>query len=235
MKRNLVVLYAIVAAVVVGGIRCDYLSQILADAQAAPPTTKEKMMGVWQVTEAYDENGASIINDINFPVTVFQLSEANSMNSTAGPMFMKIVYGKSKYTDIASKVDQVFHYSSLTLTEGEWFIEGGYPTRFTCEVKLQGAPGQSSLTTLLNALGIAKNYLDLTVYHKFMDVSVSFEESSDSTMTWEFDNQTTAVYNTKDSHGNIVLWGGWPTSSFGRFKFILTKRIKTVQQLIKGE
>jgi hypothetical protein len=63
---------------------------------------------------------------------------------------------------------------------------------------------------------------------------VVFDSLSDSTMTWAFDNQTTAVYNTKDSHGNIVLWGGWPANSFGRFKFVLTKRIKTVQQLIKG-
>jgi acetyltransferase-like isoleucine patch superfamily enzyme len=62
------------------------------------------MTGVWQVTDARDENGVSILSTINFPVTVIQLAEANSVNSTAGPMFMNIVYGNSKYTQIASQV-----------------------------------------------------------------------------------------------------------------------------------
>jgi hypothetical protein len=210
---------------------CDLLDLTL----LSPPTTKEKMMGVWEVTGATDENGDSILNQINFPVTAFHLAEANSVNSTAGPMFMNIVYGNSKYTQIASKIDQVFDYTSLSLTEGEWFIEGGYPDRFTIEMKLQGLPGQSSLTTLLNALGIAKNYLDMTVYHKFIDVKVTFPETSDSVMVWEFDDQTTAVYNSKDSQGNLVLWNGWPTNAFGHYRFVLEKRVKTIQQLIRKE
>jgi hypothetical protein len=200
----------------------------------SPPTTKEMMMGVWEVVEAEDENGDSILSDISFPVTAFHLAEANSVNSTGGPMFMNIVYGNSKYTQIASKIDQVFDYTSLSLTEGEWFIEGGYPERFTIEMKLQGLPGQGALTTLLNALGIAKNYLDMTVYHKFIDVKVSFPDSSDSVMIWEFDDETTAVYNSKDSQGNLVLWYGWPTDAFGRYRFVFEKRVKTVQQLITG-
>jgi hypothetical protein len=200
----------------------------------SPPTTKEMMMGVWEVVEAEDENGDSILSDISFPVTAFHLAEANSVNSTGGPMFMNIVYGNSKYTQIASKIDQVFDYTSLSLTEGEWFIEGGYPERFTIEMKLQGLPGQGALTTLLNALGIAKNYLDMTVYHKFIDVKVSFPDSSDSVMIWEFDDETTAVYNSKDSQGNLVLWYGWPTDAFGRYRFVFKKRVKTVQQLITG-
>jgi hypothetical protein len=200
----------------------------------SPPTTKEMMMGVWEVVEAEDENGDSILSDISFPVTAFHLAEANSVNSTGGPMFMNIVYGNSKYTQIASKIDQVFDYTSLSLTEGEWFIEGGYPERFTIEMKLQGLPGQGALTTLLNALGIAKNYLDMTVYHKFIDVKVSFPDSSDSVMIWEFDDETTAVYNSKDSQGNLVLWYGWPTDAFGRYRFVFKKRVKTVKQLITG-
>jgi hypothetical protein len=210
---------------------CSLLDLLL---QPAEPTTKEKMIGVWEVTEATDETGASILNDIKFPIAAIQLSEGNSLNSTAGPMFMKIVYGKSQYTKIASQIDQVFQYASLDLTEGEWFITGGYPERFTAEIKLEGLPGQKSLTTLLNTLGIAQNYLDVTVYHKFIDVHVTFDHGSDTIMTWEFDNQTTAVYNTKDSQGNYVLWNGWPVSSFGRFRFVMTKRVKTIRQLIQG-
>jgi hypothetical protein len=206
------------------GSGCDWIQMT---------TTKEKMIGIWEVTGAWNQNGVSILSTINFPVTVIQLSDANSVNSTAGPMFMNVVYGSSKYTQIASDIDQVFNYASLDLTEGEWFIEGGYTERFTIEMKLQGLPGQSSLTTLLNALGVAQNYLDVTVYHKFMDVKVSFEPESDSVMVWDFDDQTTAVYNTKNSQGNYVFWEGWPVTSFGHCSFELTKRIKTVRQIIQ--
>lgn len=220
MKTNIVC----VGAVLLIGTGCEFMNM---------PTTKEKMMGVWQVTAANDDHGVSILSAISFPVTAFQLADANSVNSTAGPMFMNIVYGNSKYTQIASQIDQVFDYTQLSLTEGEWFIEGGYPDRFTIEMKLQGLPGQGALTTLLNALGIAQNYLDATVYHKFMDVNVSFEGEDDSVMVWEFDNVTTAVYNTKNSYGNYVLWDGWPVTSFGRYTFRLTKRVSTLTQLIK--
>jgi hypothetical protein len=212
-------------AVLMTGSGCDWIQM---------DTTKEKMTGVWEVTGAWDENGVSVLSAISFPVTVIHLADANSVNSTAGPMFMNIVYGNSAYTQIASQVDQVFNYASLDLTEGEWFIEGGFPDRFTIEMKLQGLPGQSSLTTLLNMLGIAQNYLDVTVYHKFMDIEVSFEYGSeDSVMIWKFDDRTAAVYNKKDSYGNYVLWGGWPATSFGRYTFELTRRIKTVRQIIQ--
>lgn len=80
---------------------------------------------------------------------------------------------------------------------------GGYPTRFTVEVAL-GVPGLGSLASLLNMLGVAQNYLDVTVCHKFDNVSVSFDSLSDSTMTWQLDNTTSAVYYTKDDQGNIV-------------------------------
>jgi hypothetical protein len=235
MKRIHIFRYAVVAALFACSIQCDYLSQILSQA-AAKPTTKEKIMGVWEVTAATDEYGTSILNDINFPVTVFSMEDANSVISTAGPMFMKIVYGKSKYTQIASQVDQVFHYASLSFTTGEWFIDpASYGDRFTLEMKLQGLPGQKSLATLLSALGINSQFLDATVYHKFVDVQVTFDGTSDSTMTWNFDNQTTAVYNSKDSQGNLVLWYGWPTTSFGHFTFVLTKRAKTITELVQGQ
>jgi hypothetical protein len=225
MKTNIARAGILIGAVLLIGTGCDFMNM---------PTTKEKMMGVWQVTSATDDHGVSILNAISFPVTAFQLAEANSVNSTGGPMFMNIVYGNSKYTQIASQIDQVFDYTQLTLTEGEWFIEGGYPDRFTIEMKLQGLPGQGSLTTLLNALGIAQNYLDVTVYHKFNDVKVTFEDGSDSVMVWKFDNTTTAVYNTKDSHGNYIIWYGWPVTSFGHYTFVLTKRVRTLTQLIQG-
>jgi hypothetical protein len=235
MKRNLVLLYSLMTAIAVGGIRCEYLGQLLEEAQTAPPTTKEKMMGVWEVTSATDGNGASIMDGMNFPVTVLSLEDANSVISSAGPMFMKIVYGNGNYTKIASQVDQVFHYASLSFTTGEWFIDPvGNPDRFTIEMKLQGLPGQKSLTTLLSLFGIHSEFLDATIYHKFNNVQVTFDTYSDSTMTWYFDSQTSSAYNTKDASGNLVLWNGW-TFPFSHYTFVLTKRVKTIQQLVQGQ
>lgn len=195
--------------------------------------TKTKMEGVWEVTAAYDDQDNWILDKINFPLTLFSLSSDNSVTSTAGPMTMYLVYGGSKYTTIASKIDQVFNYTGADITGGEWFIEGGNVDRFTLEMKLEGLPGQKSLTELLGMLNIGNDYLDVTVYHKFRDIKVTFESNSDSVMTWDFDFETSAVYNTKDKYGDLILWNGWPANSFSRCRFVLKKRVKDLKDIIK--
>lgn len=196
------------------------------------PATKTKMEGVWEVIEAYNDNGDPITN-LNFPITAFHLSSDNTVISTAGPMIMYLVYGGNKYTEIASKIDQVFNYVSLDFNGGEWFIDGGTVDRFTLEMKLEGLPGQKALTELLGILGIGRDYLDLVIYHKFRDVKVTFDTWSDSVMTWEFDEITSAVYNKKDKYGDYVLWNGWPTQSFSRCRFVLKKRFKDFKDVIR--
>jgi len=203
------------------------------DLIATSTPTKTKMEGVWEVTAAYDDQGNWILDKINFPLTLFSLSSDNSVASTAGPMTMYLVYGGSKYTTIASKIDQVFNYTGADITGGEWFIDGGNVDRFTLEMKLEGLPGQKTLTELLGMLGIGKDYLDVTVYHKFRDVKVTFENNADSVMTWEFDFETTAVYNTKDKYGDLKLWNGWDTNNFSRCTFILKKRVKDIKDIIR--
>lgn len=193
--------------------------------------TKTKMEAVWEVTAATDETGASILNKIKFPVVGFHLSSDNTVISTAGPMMMYVVYGGSKYTQIAASVDQVFNYAGLDFNGGEFFVGGGQQDRFTLEMKLEGLPGQKALTTLLDMLGVTNDYLDLVVYHKFMDVKVDFDETGDE-MTWTFDSQTTAVYNTKDNYGNYLLWQGWPVNNFSKCTFVLTKRSMELKDLV---
>jgi hypothetical protein len=209
------------------------ISCSLLDIEQTP--TKTKMQGIWEVVEAYDENNNSIIENLNFPITLFNLQSDNTVISTAGPLVMMLVYGNSKYTSIASKIDQTFNYASVQYTtNGEWFIDGGMTERFTLEMKLEGLPGQKSLTTLLDLLGITKDYLDITIYHKFKNVHVEFELFSDSTMTWEFDNTTTAVYNKKDSQGDYVSWNGFSVDQFSHCKFVFKKRVGTLQSLIQN-
>ncbi len=193
--------------------------------------TKSQMESVWEVTAAYDAAGNDILSKISFPVVGFHLSSDNTVISTAGPMFMYIVYGDNKYTEIASKIDQVFNYAELSFNGGEFFIGGGVQTRFTIEMKLEGLPGQKALTTLLDIIGISNDYLDIVVYHKFMDVFVEIDRTGNQ-MTWEFDNHTHAVYNTKDHYGNYVLWQGWPVDNFSRARFIFTKRSHDLKDIV---
>jgi len=205
MKNKLI--YLIAFSFIISFSSCDFLLQ-------EEPPTKTQMEGVWAVTKAYDVGtGKDITNRVNFPITAFHLSSDGTIISTAGPLIMYIVYGDSKFVNIASSIDQVFNYASLNFNGGEFFIGGGVQTRFTLEMKLEGLPGQAALTTLLEMLGIGNDYLDVVVYHKFMDVKVDFSENYE-TMYWEIDNMTTAVYNTKDNHGNYVLWHGWPVNKF---------------------
>ncbi len=211
-------------------ISCDYFNF---DKLLEQDPTKSRMEGVWEVTEAYNEDGESILDSISMPITLFHLSSDNSVTSTAGPMVTYLVYGGSKYNSIASKIDQVFNYASLGLNHGEWSIDGGQATRFTLEMKLEGVAGQKALTDLLGWLGIGSDYLDVVIYHKFLDVEVTFENWNDSVMTWEFDNETRAIYNTKNKDLEYVIWNGWSTDSFSRCKFVLTKRSKDIEDLIK--
>lgn len=194
--------------------------------------TKTSMEGVWEVSQAFNASGQLINNQVNFPITAFYLSSDNTMLSTGGPLFMYVVYGPNKYTDIAAKIDQVFNYTTLTFNGGEFFVGDGQQTRFTLEMKLEGLPGLKTLTTLLELLGIQQSWLNVVVYHKFMNVKVSFSGDM-NTMIWEIDNQTTAVYNTKDQYGNYLLWQGWPVNNFQRCKLVLVKRSQDLRSLVK--
>jgi hypothetical protein len=212
-------------------VSCDYFNF---DKLLEQDPTQSRMEGIWEVTEAYNEGGESILDSISIPITLFHLEGNQGLISTAGPMTTYLVYGGSKYASVASKIDQVFNYANIEPGDGEWFIEGGQVTRFTIELKLEGIPGQSSLTDLLGWLGIGGDYLDVVIYHKFIGVKVTFDNWEDSVMTWEFDNTTKAVYNIKNkTTGNYELWDGWPTDNFSRCKFVLTKRSKDIEDLIK--
>ena len=197
------------------------------------PPTKSSMEGVWVVSKVTDASGTDITQQVSFPVVAFHLSSDNTVISTAGPLIMYIVYGPSKYVSIASKIDQVFNYASLDFNGGEFFCDGGVQSRFTLEMKLEGLPGQKALTTLLDLIGIGNDYLDMVIYHKFMDVAVSFQNNH-NTMLWEIDNQTTAVYNKKDSHGNYLLWQGWPATNFQHCKIWLEKKSTDITDIVRG-
>lgn len=197
------------------------------------PPTKTSMEGVWAATDVIDlTTGENITSRVSSPIVAMHLSSDGTIISTAGPLIMYIVYGNSKYVNIASTIDQVFNYASLDFNGGEFFCGGGVQQRFTLEMKLEGLPGQKALTELLSLIGIGNAYLDVVVYHKFLDVKVEFAEDY-NTMVWTIDNQTSAVYNTKDNNGNYVLWNGWPINNFSKVRVTMKKQVKDLRDIVQ--
>lgn len=202
--------------------------------------TKDRMQGLWEVTEAYDDSGNSVLSDVKFPknapiASAFHLSNDNTVVSTAGPLVMYLVYGNTfldNYTSIASKIDEVFKYAGNDFTGGEWFIEPGVVDSFTLEMKLEGLPGQKTIVEILDLLGIGNGYLDQVIYHKFVNMTVTLDD--DSTMVWELEEgRTTARYNKKNGQGDYVLWEGFPADKFVRARLVLTKRLGDISDLIE--
>jgi len=222
-KSKLSLLFIMLTTIFIGS--CDELFE-------TEQPTKSAMEGVWLVEMVTDSEGQDITKRVSFPIVAFHLSSDNTVISTAGPLTMFLVYGNNKYTEISSKIDQVFNYTTLSFNGGEFFVGGGVEERFTLEMKLEGLPGQSALTTLLDIIGIGNDYFDTVIYHKFMDIKVNFRDDYRS-MIWEFDNSTKAIYNTKDKYGNYLLWQGWPTDSFQKCKIYFTKKSTSLKELVE--
>ena len=203
-----------------------------------PTPTNDLMEGVWEVTEVKNSNDSVITNTVS-PLLVknlIHLNSANSVNSTAGPLFMYIVYGNSKFMKVVSQLDQAFKYSDADfgLTEGEWGIKKGEVTdHFTIEMKLK-FPGQQTITDLLELMGInPPSFMEPVIYHKFMNIKVEINDENPEVMYWTFDDSTTPEYNIKDENLQYALWTGISTNSFSRCKIKLEKRVKPISDMVQ--
>lgn len=200
--------------------------------------TKVLMQGNWQLTAAVDENGKDILSDVAFPVTVIQLTDDNGMVGTQGPMFTYVVYGGSKWIQASGKIKQIFDYANFRFSTGEFFVGEGQQETFTVEAKLQATAAVGGLKDVLEIFGVANGFLQQTIYHKFIDVKVSFQdqgtskEGRDQIMVWEFTPTTVGAYNYKDAQGNPLVWNGWPVDKFSRAKFTFTKRTQGINELV---
>ena len=196
------------------------------------PPTKQQMQGTWVLTQATDEQGVDITQKVSFPVTALQLTDDNGMVGTMGPMFTYIVYGGSKWTEVAGKMDQLFDYTNFRFNTGEFFVADGQVDNFTVEAKLQATAiaGGSAFTSMLSLLGVNTSFLQQTIYHKFVNVAVAFDGKD--TMIWTFDPYTEAFYNYKNSVGNMVSWSGWPTTGFQKCRFVFTRKTLKLEDLV---
>jgi hypothetical protein len=193
--------------------------------------TKQKMEGCWTATSITNAQGQDITNKVSVPIVAFHLSSDGTIISTAGPLITYVVYGDGKYTQIASQIDQVFNYATLSFNGGEFFVGSDEQKSFTLEMKLEGISGTKTLKTMLQLFGIESSYLEFVVYHKFLNVGVEFADNF-NTMIWTIDGSTTAAYNKKDTQGNYLLWNGWPVNNFQHCTIRLAKQIKDIRDVV---
>ncbi len=196
--------------------------------------TKTKMQGVWQVVEVKEigTDTLDILDTLNLKVPSYiHIKENTHFASSAGPLFLYIVYGRSKWTQVTSKIDQLFDYANLTTTDGRWFSGGGVVETFTPQVTLS-FPSSAAFKTVLGLFGVGNGHLDTYIEHKFKDVSISF--TNDDTMYWEWTELTDGEYNKLDDQGDPVLWHGWEAEEYSRCRLKLVKRVGTLTELISS-
>ncbi len=190
---------------------CDFIL----DPEAPTPTETLMQENMWEVTAVYDENDPykNIADSLRLGLGnaevpfVFNMKDLNDFNSTAGPLFLYLVYGDSKWTNIAGKVDQVFDYLDAdAIASGTWGLGSGVVSTFMFEVKLQ-PPGFNSLVSVIEdlfGLQAFSQKIDKYALHKFKKVEVSFEGDK---MIWEVTDQVETEYTTQvwsDAQSDLV-------------------------------
>ena len=187
---------------------CNYLQGLFAVTDQTP--TQTLIQGLWVVSSVVDTSGKDITADVSFPVAAFDFNNVNGFSSTGDALATCLVYGNGTYFSVESKVQQTFDYSKLAFNTGDFGMSLGVVDTFTIAFRLSGVGGSGTIASLLTALGINSQLIQLagqTVYHKFMDVGISFTPAND-TMVWNFDGNTHTLYTVKDANLNDVPWYG---------------------------
>ncbi len=200
--------------------------------------TNELMEGVWELTEVYDENGVEKRDSLFsvFP-SFIQLTDQESVNSTLGPLFMYIVYGESSFINATSKINEVFKYADLELTEGDWYIDKNKVVdEFTIKVKMR-FPTLDIANEIFEIFNIplpeiVEDAIDVIVHHKFKYVTVIINDNDPDKMVWEFTDNVVASYNTMDKDGDPVLYAGVSTNNFSRCRLVFKKKIKSINDIV---
>ncbi|HBS86322.1 MAG: hypothetical protein A2W91_19100 [Bacteroidetes bacterium GWF2_38_335] len=205
-----------------------------------PTPTNELMEGVWEMNSLYDNTTSGEKKDsvVAFFPQWIHMDDMNSVNSTLGPLFMWIVYGDSKFISVTSKIDEVFKYADLQLTEGEWFIDKNKVVdNFTIEIKMK-FPTMETVTEIFDIFNIdlpefAEDAMDLVIYHKFKYVGVTINDDNPDKMVWTFGEGVQPTYNTKDQYGDPVLYHGLDVNPFSECTITFERKAKSLTDLIQ--
>lgn len=205
-----------------------------------PTPTQTLMEGVWQVSGVYDMSKDSTVNMLDsiglgykssrIPFFV-KLSEDGDMQSTAGPLFLYLVYGNRNYSNFFGKLDELFRYGDMETTNGDWSINDGIQNNFDIQVKLM-PPSMKTFTNILELFGVNVQKVKTFLLHQFNNVSVKVDANSPKQMTWTWTNSVAATYFTSGDNFKNVIWVGWEATKFSRCKVVFEKKVGTLQDLV---
>jgi hypothetical protein len=222
--KNKIIIAGICIAFAIGFSMCELEDE--------PTPTRKLMEGVWEVTEAYDSSGNSIVDKVNFLVpTYVQFTDYMTINTTAGPLFMYIVYGDSKFIQVTSKLDAAFDYLNYQWTPGNYGVHDGVQETFNIEVEMK-FPGTQTLEEILDIMGVNySQFFTPVIRHTFRNVSIDLTDDDPDKMIITFDNNVEPTYQVKDPDLVYQNWYGvsW---EFTRCYFVLEKRSKTLMELM---
>jgi len=220
---------------------CTWLLESLDD----PTPTATLMEGVWEVTAVYnmDDGADSKVNmvdsiglgygNVQVPFYVHMLEDGD-VHTTAGPLFLYLVYGNSNYTNFFGKLDEVFKYNDLETTNGDWLIQDGIQDDFEIQMKLM-PPSMGSLTSILELFGVNTQKIRTFLQHHFSNVTVEIDDSDPDTMVWEWTDDVTGTYFTQ---GSSLLksdpWLGFDATRYTRCRIVFEKKVGTIQDLIQA-
>jgi hypothetical protein len=204
-----------------------------------PTPTNELMEGVWKLDKITDENAVDITDTVTsfFPVFL-HMDDANSVNSTAGPLFMYLVYGKGNFINVSSKFDEIFKYTDIQLSEGEWFIDKNKVVdNFTLEFKMR-FPTMETVNEVFQIFNIdppeiVADAIDIIVYHKFKFVKVDVDDQDPDHMTWKVTSDVVANYYTKNQYGEPVVYIGISPTAFQKCTVTWSRQLKSINQLVE--
>ncbi len=204
-----------------------------------PTPTNDLMEGVWKLDKIVDENGVNVTDTVmEFFPAYLHLDDANSVNSTAGPLFMYLVYGESKFISISSKMDEMFKYADMQLTEGEWFIDKNKVVdNFTLEIKMR-FPTMETFNEIFTIFDIdlpevVEDAMDIIVYHKFKFVKTQINDTNPDIMVWNVTKEVQANYYTKDQYGDPVVYVGMSPDAFTKCTMTWSRQAKSITQLVE--
>ncbi len=205
-----------------------------------PTPTQTLMEGVWEVTAVYDMGKDSTVNMLDsiglgykssrIPFFV-KLSEDGDMQSTAGPLFLYLVYGNRSYPNFFGKLDELFRYGDMETTNGDWSINDGIQNNFDIQIKLM-PPSMKTFTNILELFGVNVQKIKTFLLHRFNDVSVDIDSVTPKKMTWRWSSSVDATYFTSGDNFDNVIWLGWQATKFSRCKVVFEKRVGTLQDLV---
>lgn len=200
-------------------------------------SVSDQMNGVWEVTGVFD-NSATNVNildtlllgyeSLKVPMYVNLNTSYDGFESTMGPLFLYLIFGKSNWTTFNGRLDQIFNYvSGRYFTDGEWVIADSGNSLI---IKAKLVP--PSMNTFKEILDLVPGINTHTLYKYLIPQysGIEVEIISDSIIEWNFTDDVRSIFYTQNDMLEPEMWNGWNSAAFSRCRIVFKKCAETLEQ-----